>query len=233
MTPPPVRPLVLAGSVGPLGDDGRVSAIDKRPAPTPWRIGPTGLGGDAQADLKHHGGPDKALHHYAFEHYGAWAEEIGDDPLLRKPGAFGENLSTTSWLETNVCIGDVVRFGSALLQVSQGRQPCWKLSRRFARVDMALRVQSSGRAGWYYRVLQPGQAEVGDVLQLVNRPRPDWTIERLTRILYREANDRDGLVGMATLPELTQSWRDLARRRLSSGKIENWAARLCGHQSSE
>lgn len=120
MTPPPVRPIVLTGRVAPLRDDGRLSAIDKRPAQAPWRTGLSALADDEQADLKRHGGPEKALHHYPFEHYAVWADEIAADPLLRRPGAFGENLSTRGWTEANVCIGDVVRFGSALLQVSQG-----------------------------------------------------------------------------------------------------------------
>jgi MOSC domain-containing protein YiiM len=227
-TPSAVRPTVLVGAVALLGDDGRLSAIDKRPAPAPWRIGPLGLAGDAQADLKHHGGPEKALHHYPFDHYAAWAGEIGDDALLRQPGAFGENLATTGWTEANVCVGDIVRFGSALLQVSQGRQPCWKLNRRFSRKDMAARVQSSGRAGWYYRVLEPGMAEPGDELRVVDRPCPQWSLERLFRLLHRDTGDRDGLAGMTALAELAENWRDLAKRRLSSGKIEDWRQRLYG-----
>lgn len=226
MTPPAVQPAVLIGRIAPLGDDGCLSAIGKWPAPAPWRIGPSGLAGDAQADLKRHGGPEKALHQYPFEHYAAWVDEIGDDPLFRTPGAFGENLSTTEWTEANVCVGDVVRLGSALLQVSQGRQPCWKLNYRFARMDMALCVQSSGRAGWYYRVLEPGVAEPGDFLRLVDRPRPEWSLQRLFLLLYRDTGDQHGLAGMATLSELAQNWRDLAKRRLISGKTENWNKRL-------
>ena len=232
MTPSPTRPNLLVGSIAPLGHDGRLSAIDKRPVPPPWRIGPTGLDGDAQADLKHHGGPEKALHHYPFDHYDAWADEIGDNAQLRAPGAFGENLSTTGWREANVCIGDVVRFGSALLQVSQGRQPCWKLNLRFGRIDMALRVQSSGRTGWYYRVLEAGVADAGNLLRLLDRPRPNWTIERLARLLYSDAADQDGLTSVAGLPELAQGWRHLARRRLVSGEIEDWTKRLYGEQPS-
>jgi len=228
MTLTPVRPLVLTGRIAPLGDDGTISAIDKRPAPGPWRIGAEGLEGDAQADRKHHGGPEKALHHYGFEHYAVWAKEIGDDPLLHRPGAFGENLSTTGWTEANVCVGDIMRFGAALLQASQGRQPCFKLNRRFRCADMAPRVQKTGRTGWYYRVLETGAARDGDELRLVDRPRPDWPLERLTRLLYRDAKDREGLAAMAALPELAQNWRDLARRRLESGKVEDWSRRLYG-----
>ena len=233
MTPPDARPMVLTGRVAPLGGDGRISAIDKRPAAGPWRIDALGLAGDAQADSKHHGGPEKALHHYPFEHYATWVGEIGDDPLLRMPGAFGENLSTRGWMEGNVCIGDVVRFGSALLQVSQGRQPCWKLNRRFRRPDMALRVQSTGRAGGYYRVLEAGVADSDDFLWLIDRPRPAWTLQRLSRLLYRGADDREGLAELAALPELAQNWRDLARQRVDSGKVEDWTKRLYGAQLSE
>ena len=227
-TPSPARPAVLSGAVAPLGDDGRVSAIDKRPAPAPWRVGPLGLAGDAQADLKHHGGPEKALHHYPLDHYAFWEREIGPNPLLRQPGAFGENLSTTGWTEANVCVGDIIRFGSALLQVSQGRQPCWKLNRRFSRNDMAALVQSSGRAGWYYRVLEPGVAEPGDRLRLVDRPRPEWSLELLFLLLYRNTSDREGLAGMTALAELAENWRALAKRRLASGRIESWRERLYG-----
>ncbi len=228
MTLPAVRPLVLKGIVAPLGDDGRVSGIDKKPALGPWRIGATGLVGDAQADLVHHGGPEKALHHYAFDHYAAWRAEIGPVAPLAAPGAFGENLSTQGWTEDNVCLGDVVAFGTALLQVSQGRQPCWKLNRRFGVADMALRVQKSGRTGWYYRVLREGAAEPGGELALVERPCSDWPLSRLTRLLYLETGDRAGLAAMTELAPLATGWRQLARRRLESGRVESWDARLEG-----
>ncbi|WP_442754314.1 MOSC domain-containing protein [Methylocystis sp. JAN1] len=225
-----VRPHVLAGAVGPLGQTGHVSGIDKRPVPAPWRIGATGLETDAQADRKHHGGAEKALHHYAFDHYAAWREEIGAAPALAAPGAFGENFSTTGWTEEDVCLGDVIRFGGALLQVSQGRQPCFKLNLRFCQDDMALRVQKSGRTGWYYRVLEEGVAIQGGLLELVERPCPDWPLTRLSTLLYRDTRDHEGLAALAALPQLAESWRNLALRRLESGKVENWSARLYGRR---
>lgn len=228
MTPPPVRPRVLIGPIAPLGTRGHVSGIDKRPAPGPWRIGALGLEGDAQAERKHHGGPDKALHHYPRDHYAAWRADLGEIALFDAPGAFGENLSTLEWTEDNVCVGDIVRFGDALLQVSQGRQPCFKLSLRFDRRDMAKRVQESGRTGWYYRVLEPGMAQEGDRLEFVERHQPDWPLARLTRLLYQDRDDRAGLAGMAALVELAENWRALATRRLETGKVENWSARLYG-----
>lgn len=228
MTLDSVHPLVLVGAVAPLGEAGHVSAIDKRPAPGPWRIGKMGLETDAQADRKHHGGVEKALHHYAYDHYAAWRAEIGASPALDAPGAFGENLSTRGWIEEDVCVGDIIRFGGALLQVSQGRQPCFKLNLRFGQRDMALRVQKGGRTGWYYRVLEEGVADEGDALALIERPCADWPLTRLTYLLYRDTRDRDGLAAMAALPHLAESWRSLAQKRLDSGKVENWSARLYG-----
>jgi MOSC domain-containing protein YiiM len=224
----PAPPRVLAGAVAPLGEAGHLSAICKRPAPGPWRIGAAGLANDAQADREHHGGADKALHHYAFDHYAVWREEIGAAPALAAPGAFGENFSTLGWTEEKICLGDVMRFGGALLQVSQARQPCFKLNLRFGLRDMALRVQRSGRTGWYYRVLEEGAANEGHSLELLDRPCPDWPLTRLSALLYHDTRDREGLAAMAALPHLAESWRSLAQRRLESGKVENWSARLYG-----
>ena len=195
-----VLPRVFAGRVMPLGEDGRVSAIDKRPVSGPWGIGVHGLVNDSQANRTHHGGPEKALHHYPFDHYALWRAEIGD----------------------------TIRFGKALLQVSQGRQPCLTLNLRFNQPDMALRVQKSGRAGWYYRVIESGVVEADAILQLVARPRPDWPLARLNRLLYVDPLNRALLAEMAALPELAENWRSLAARRLASGKVESWTRRLYG-----
>jgi MOSC domain-containing protein YiiM len=227
-TPAPARPHVLVGPIRTLGVGRRKSAIDKRPTPPPWLIGSEGLEDDRQANRTHHGGLEKALHHYPFDHYPLWRAEIGDPPLLAKPGAFGENLSTEGWTELNVCVGDMVRFGKALLQVSQGRQPCLTLNLRFSRPDMALRVQKNGRAGWYYRVIEAGVADADAALQLVARPRPDWPLARLNRLLYVDPLNRPLLAEMASLPELADNWRSLAARRLANGKVESWTRRLYG-----
>lgn len=231
MTLADVQPCVLAGRVMPLGDSGRLSAIDKRPVSGPWGIGVHGLVNDAQANRSHHGGPEKALHHYAFDHYAAWITEIGASPLLGAPGAFGENISTFGWSEETICIGDVIRFGGARLQVSQGRQPCLTLNLRFGLKDMALRVQQNGRSGWYYRVLEAGVAKEGDVLQLIDRPQPDWSLARLNKLLYHDVRNRAALTEMAGIAELSQNWRDLAWRRVSSGKTEDWMRRLYGRNA--
>ncbi|CAN2535028.1 Protein+YiiM [Methylocapsa aurea] len=229
MTSPSIEIMFAARALVPLGPRDAPSGIVKIAAPAPWRLLREGLAGDRQGDLRHHGGPEKALHHYPRDHYDAWAKE-GPELVaaLSAPPAFGENISTLGVTESDVCIGDVLAFGSALLQVSQGRQPCWKLNARFARPDMAHRVQTSGRTGWYYRVLREGVAEPGDRLQRVERPLPDWPLSRLNDLLYRRMLDRDALAQMAELRPLAPSWRALAARRLAHGAVEDWSSRLVG-----
>lgn len=221
---------VMTGPVASLGDAGAVSGIDKHPVDEVRRITFTGLSGDAQGDLKRHGGPEKAVHHYPHDHYASWRAELDDAERLASPGAFGENLSTSGLVEADVAVGDVFRLGSALLQVSQGRQPCWKLNLRFGVKDMALRVQQSGRTGWYYRVLEEGDVAPGDALQLVHRATPEWTIVRLWRVFYVDRLDYEALTAMADLPTLADGWRHHARRRLESRTVEDWTHRLQGRK---
>lgn len=219
---------LLVGQVQPFGPRGEGSGIAKRPVAGPVFLSRLGLAGDGQGDLRHHGGPDKAVHHYARTHYDAWRVEIGPRSVLNEPGAFGENFSTHGVTEADICLGDVFALGGAVLEVSQGRQPCWKLNHRFDCPDMALRVQRSGRTGWYYRVRQEGTVAAGNALELLDRPLPHWPLTRLLRLLYVETDDRDGLQEMARLPLLPDTWRRLALRRLETGQVEDWRRRLIG-----
>lgn len=221
---------VLAGKAVPYSRPGTRSAIAKVAQDGPVRVTTLGLDCDEQGDLRVHGGVDKAIHHYPFDHYADWRSEVdsavGSDVLAR-PGAFGENLSTLGWTEDNVHFGDVVRAGTALLKVSQGRQPCWKLNDRFAFPRMAARVQATGRTGWYYRVLEPGEVSAGDMLERVERPFPEWPLSRLADLLFHRMLDRDLLQSAATLP-LPPSWLKLIHHRLHSQQVESWGKRLDG-----
>lgn len=225
---PPLKPIMLAGQIMPLTEDGRMSGIAKTRMPGPWTIVATGLVGDAQADSASHGGPEMALHQYPFDHYRAWRDDIGAHPLLQAVGGFGENLSTTGWTESSVHIGDIVSLGPVVMQVSQGRQPCWKLNARFGRKTMALDVQTTGRTGWYYRVLEPGIVLPGDVMRIVDRPCRDWPLRRLIDVLYKRVDDSASLEEMAEMPALAENWRLIAQRRLASGRTEDWTRRLEG-----
>src|SRR3546814_11139342 len=112
---------LLAGTAKPYTRPGSRSAIDKHPLAGTVTIGELGFAGDEQGDPRVHGGPDKAVHHYAFDHYPAWREDIGDSPLLHVPGAFGENISTSCLDEANLCPGDHSDLGPALPEVRPGR----------------------------------------------------------------------------------------------------------------
>ena len=227
MTNPTTLNAILTGRAVPFGRPDTLSAIGKRPVDAAVAIGPAGLEGDEQADRRNHGGPDKAIHHYPFDHYPAWRTDLpAPASLLDAVGAFGENISTLGLTEETVCVGDVFRLGTATVQVSQGRQPCWKLNHRFGVADMARRVQSTGRTGWYYRVLEPGTAAAGDGIALIDRPLPDWPLARILRAFYHDTGDLPILAGIAGLEPLATGWRTLARRRVESGRVEDWSGRL-------
>lgn len=218
---------LLTGRAQPFTRPGSRSGIAKTPRQEALAVTTLGLAGDEQGDLRVHGGVEKAIHHYPREHYAAWLAELGEHPLLMQPGAFGENFSTTGWTEDDVCLGDLIRAGSALLQVSQGRMPCWKLSDRFGVANLALRVQQSGRTGWYYRVLQEGVVGVGERLQVVERIHPDWPLSRLSAVLFDKRVEPELLRECLALP-LVPSWRRTLERRLEKAEVEDWAPRLQG-----
>lgn len=221
-------PTLLTGPVAPLAGSDATSAIAKTPVTGRLWLGAEGFEGDAQADRRVHGGPEKAVHHYPFDHYAAWRADLGELSLLDAPGAFGENVSTLGMTEDGVAVGDIFRLGGALVQVSQGRQPCWKLNRRFGLPDMARRVQDTGRTGWYCRVLQPGPVSSGDELLLIDRVAPGWTLRRLWRAMYVDRLNRAELEAIAALEVLAEGWRRYAQRRLDSGRVEDWRPRLEG-----
>lgn len=221
---------VLVGSVGPLAGAAVESGIDKRIVSGPRRVGALGLQGDAQADVRVHGGVDKAVHAYPWEHYDDWQTLFPGNPLFQAPGGFGENLSLEGLDERGICIADRWRAGSVLLEVSQGRQPCWKLNLRFGIADMALRVQQTLRTGWYFRVITPGELAAGDTLELVERPFPSHSVAEILALIRDGEIDAGRLRPVLELP-LTTSWRKLFEKRLSEGQVEDWAARLTGVRS--
>lgn len=200
---------VLAGCAAPFGDKGEPSAIAKTPCDAEVTIGPFGIQGDEQADLVHHGGVDKAIHHYPHDHYTFWQKILGDHPLLDRYGAFGENVATSGLTECELCIGDRFRLGTALVEVSQGRQPCWKLGHRFGETKVPACVVATGRSGWYYRVIESGKLRANDTLELLDRPYPQWTVEHVFRLLIGGgAKKQPKLVReLAALDVLAENWR--------------------------
>lgn len=207
---------LLTGRAAPFAR-GEASAIAKSPCAGPVKIGFLGIEGDEQADPRHHGGPDKALHQYPFDHYAGWRDRIGAHPLLAGPGAFGENISTLGLTEENVCIGDRFRLGTALIEVSQGRQPCWKQAERLGVPTMVEQIIKSRRSGWYCRVLEVGAVEAGDGLVLVDRPHAQWSVARVFGLLIggKHKGERAALSDLAALEILFAGWRERAARLMA------------------
>lgn len=161
------------------------------------------LEGDGQADLKHHGGRDKAVLAYSADHYRAWEIELQLQDLPY--GAFGENLTVAEMTEQDVCVGDVWQVGTAILQVSQPRQPCWKLGQRWTRTELPKRVIQTGRCGWYLRVLQEGNCEAG-IIRLLNRLHSGWSILNCNRVFYDKSLQQERHQ-LAQISELSDAWR--------------------------
>ena len=174
-------------------------------------LGETGLEGDAQADLKNHGGPDKAVCVYPLEHYPYWSARLGRN---LSPGAFGENFSTERLLEREVYVGDVYRVGGAVVQVSQPRQPCFKMAARHGVKDLAWWVQETGFTGFYFRCLEPGEVRVGGDIALLERSAPEVTVEEANRVMHHDKRDFAGIERLLAVPELSANWRRAFEKRL-------------------
>lgn len=184
----------------------------KEPVHEPVLLRTKNLEGDGQADLVHHGGADKAVLAYSAEHYPGWRQSLNKTSLPF--GAFGENFTVIGLTEADVCVGDTWQVGDeAVVQVSQPRQPCWKLARRWRIKSLALQVQQTGRTGWYFRVLTEGIVAAGMRLILGKRPHPDWTIERANRVMHTEKSDIAAALELAAIPLLSDNWRTTLTRR--------------------
>lgn len=181
-----------------------------------------GIEGDGQADLVNHGGPDKAICVYPSEHYAGWTEALG---LTLPMGAFGENFTTKGMTENDVCVGDVFQCGELRLQVSQPRQPCWKLARRWRVKDLAAQVERSGHTGWYFRVLNAGPVQAGMVLSRLKPGAAQWSIVAANAVMHTRKDDSAAALALASCPGLSSSWqRSLTRR--ATGEISDMNRRL-------
>src|SRR5215470_12181439 len=143
------------------------TAIFKEPVAGAVAIRALNLAGDQQADLTVHGGYNKAVYAYPAEHYEHWRTQLPD--VAFSCGAFGENLTTEGLWEDTLCIGDLLRVGSAVLQVTQPRMPCYKLELRFNRDDMIKHFLLNGRSGFYFSVIERGDVAAGSKVEMLDR----------------------------------------------------------------
>jgi MOSC domain-containing protein YiiM len=205
---------ICTGSPHIIRSDGATSAIFKFPTDLPVKIGFLGLEEDVQADLRVHGGPDKAIHLYPHSHYPAWRQFLGNHAALDIPGAFGENLCVQTLTEADMLLGDIFQLGSATLEVSMGRQPCWKVDARFGTRTVMAHMVRTGHVGAYCRVLVSGVAAAGDTLNRVKRGDAAWPLNRLFHGLIsgKENLEKSELETLAHHPILGKTWRDRAAK---------------------
>ncbi|WP_096439500.1 MOSC domain-containing protein [Alteribacter populi] len=192
------------------GEKEILSAIVKRPVSEALFLSKVKLLGDEQADLINHGGEDKAVCVYSYEHYNYWHKKLNKS---MEPGAFGENITVMDLLETNVCIGDTFKWGEAVVQVCQPRHPCYKLAKRHQVKELPLYVQETGYSGFYLRVLKEGTVTVDDPLLLTDR-QTETTIAQVNRLNFQDQDNVEGLQALVELPQLADSWRSIVEKRL-------------------
>jgi len=181
------------------------TAIFKEPVAGAVAIRQLNLAGDQQADLTVHGGSEKAVYAYPAEHYEYWRRQLPD--ISFSWGAFGENLTTEGLWEDTLCIGDLLRFGSAVLQVTQPRMPCYKLQLRFNRDDMIKRFLVSGRSGLYFSVIDPGDVGAGSETEVLHRDPHRVTVADILSLYFGQRRDPELLQRAMNVTSLPGNWK--------------------------
>jgi len=202
---------VHVGRARPLGPDGVISGFVKRAVDGPVRVTSMGLEGDEQADLRVHGGADKAVYGYATSNYPDWRNDFPEHAALFVAGGVGENLPIDGLCESTVCIGDQHSIGSSILAVSQHRQPCYKFALRFNDPRVVHAMIENGRCGWYYRVIREGPVQAGNEVRLLERPNPHWTVARFAKLEATRGFSQHDWAELARLEGLADNWRKKAQ----------------------
>ena len=187
------------------------TAIFKEPVAGAVAIRELNLAGDQQADLRVHGGSEKAVYAYPIEHYEYWRKQLPD--VSFSWGAFGENLTTEGLSEDTLCIGDLLKVGSGILQVTQPRLPCFKLQVRFDRDDMIKRFLVSGRSGFYLSVIEPGDVAAGSRVEILYRDSNSVTISDIVHLHLGQAGDPELLQRALNVTSLPENWKTQLRLR--------------------
>lgn len=235
--PPPFDPFPLrqirAGKIKKSLAGGRIeSAIFKTAIPGAVKITKDGIVTDERS-YEPHRHRDNALLHYNATHYEQWAQEIPASEHFFKSGGFGENMCDGEVSEKNICIGDRIAIGEVIAEVTQPRSPCYKLNHRFEVRDMSKRTQTLLRTGWLYRIIKPGTIKAGDMVRLLERPHPEWSVVRVMYYLFLETSNTEMMEEIAQLPELGEDIKEKFKARLAKGKTEDQNGRMFGGEEEK
>jgi MOSC domain-containing protein YiiM len=206
---------LFIGQVKPLPVSGKPTAMYKTAVHGPIALGVEGFEGDQHADLRVHGGPEKAVHLYPTRHYAQLAAKFDETAPLLVPGSMGENIATLDLDEHDVRLGDVWQLGSALIQVCQPRNPCWKIDERFDADGMALFIDQHLLTGWYWRVLQPGVVQANDTLVLREAASNAPTLHQAMTLWRAHPPELDALAALAETPGIAKVWQDKIKQRVN------------------
>jgi MOSC domain-containing protein YiiM len=204
------------GTPQPLPGLAMPSAYRRQPVTGPVTVHELGLDGDQVGNRRVHGGPEQAVYAYPLSGYAAWAADFPEMADRFVPGAMGENLVVKGLDEASVHLGDIIRCGTATVQVAQIREPCSTFAAVLGTSRVVKAMTRSGRCGWYLRVLEAGQIGPGDAHDVIERPNPAWPISRFTPIAAGKAGRHEELAELAALPGLSEYWRSKLRHRLDA-----------------
>jgi MOSC domain-containing protein YiiM len=205
---------IFIGQVRGLPETGRPTGMYKTAVQALIALGVNGFEGDQQADLRVHGGTDKAVHLYPTRHYAKLATKFDEAVALLQPGSMGENMATPDLDEHDVRLGDVWQLGSALIQVCQPRNPCWKIDERFGADGMALFIDQHLLTGWYWRVLQTGVVNPTDTLVLHEAASHAPTLHQAMTLWREHRPDLNALSALAETPGIAKVWQDKIKQRV-------------------
>ena len=194
------------------------TAIWKDPVRGRCRVGRLNLEGDAQGDLAGHGGEQRAVYVYQIESYRHWQDHLKRTDFVH--GQFGENFTSEGLADDAVCIGDQYLIGSALFEVTQPRVTCYRLGIRMSEPRMPALLTSSGRPGFYLRVLKPGDVGAGDEVVKVGEAMERMTVAEINALLYSSDHPRDRLERALRIRALSPGWRGSFESLLQSASSE-------------
>ncbi len=190
------------------------TGIWKNPVRGRCRVGRLNLDGDGQGDLAGHGGEQRAVFVYQIESYRHWQEQLKRTDFVY--GQFSENFTVEGWSDDVVCIGDRYRIGSALFEVTQPRVTCYRVGIRMNEPRMPALLTSSGRPGFYCRVLEEGEVAAGDEIMKVGEAKERMTVAEINALLYSPNHARDGLERALRIEALSPGWRSSFQALLQS-----------------